>query len=70
MADGTKVLNTVSDGANDELFLTYQFEWYMEKGTPAETQEANIKKWKNMSKVSVEHSVDVIREMVKDGRIK
>jgi hypothetical protein len=42
----------------------------MEQGTPVETQEANIKKWKAMSKTAVEHSIEVIREMVQDGRIK
>lgn len=50
--------------------MTYQFEWLMEKGTSAETQEANIKKWKAMSQTAVESSIDALRAMVQDGRIK
>lgn len=69
MADGTKVLNTVSEGASGELYLTYQFEWYMKEGTPEETQQENIKKWKLMAKTAVEKTIDVVRQMVQDGKL-
>lgn len=69
MADGTKVLNTVSEGASGELYLTYQFEWYMKEGTLEETQQENIKKWKLMAKTAVEKTIDVVRQMVQDGKL-
>lgn len=72
MADGTKVLNTISEGANggdDDLYLTYQFEWFMAEGTPEETQRENIKKWKAMAKTAVEKTLEVVRGMVGEGKL-
>lgn len=50
--------------------MTYQFEWLMAQDTPTETQASNITKWKKMSQMAVEKSIDAVREMVQDGRIK
>lgn len=69
MADGTKVLNTVSEGAGGELYLTYQFEWYMKEGTSESEQQENLKKWKTMAKTAVEKTIDVVRKMVEDGKL-
>ncbi|KAF9901254.1 hypothetical protein EC991_006382 [Linnemannia zychae] len=78
MEDGTKVQNIVSvgmspdnTGSDNNLFLTYAFEWKMPqgitKGTPQwDEMVANHTK---MSNGSLLHSVEVLRSMAKDGRI-
>ncbi|KAK5072244.1 hypothetical protein LTR70_010531 [Exophiala xenobiotica] len=68
--DRSKILNIVSDSADGQLYLTYQFEWLMPKDTPEETQKENTEKWTKMSKMAVEGSIKAMREMVSDGRIK
>lgn len=68
--DGTRVLNTVSDGADGELYMTYQFEWKYPDGADEAKKQELTQKWKGMSKMAVEKSIVAIREMVKDGRIK
>ncbi|KAK5075998.1 hypothetical protein LTS08_002507 [Lithohypha guttulata] len=68
-SDGTKVLNTISDGAGGQLYMTYQFEWFMAEDTPVEKQQENIKKWEAMSKTAVESSIDKIRELVVGGKL-
>lgn len=64
------MLNIISDSADGQLYMTYQFEWLMDKATPVETQQANKEKWKKMSQLAVESSIKAIRDMVNDGRIK
>ncbi|GJJ74781.1 hypothetical protein EMPS_07139 [Entomortierella parvispora] len=74
MDNGTKVQNVLSTGVSPdgpELFLTYAFEWKAPEGvTEGSPQwketEANYIK---MAKGSLPHSVEVIRNMVKDGRV-
>ena len=63
------MLNTVSDGADGQLYMTYQFEWMMEKDTPLEVQEEKTKTWKKMSQGAVDSSIAAIRKMVEDGKI-
>lgn len=64
------MLNTVADGADGQLYMTYQFEWFMPKDTPVEKQQENTEKWKKMSEMAVASSIDALRAMVQDGRIK
>ncbi|KAI4630490.1 hypothetical protein J4E80_001426 [Alternaria sp. BMP 0032] len=72
--DGTHIRNIVSDGPSGEtedLNMTYMFEFvvpHVQEGTPEAEKE--IQKFKGMAKKAVESSIDAIREMVKDGRIK
>lgn len=75
--DGSKVTNTVSDGAGvgagdeGDLYMTYAFEWLVPgfQGTTAEWAEQEAR-WKKMAKTAVESSITAMREMVRDGRIK
>ena len=50
--------------------MTYQFEFYMKEGTSKETEQENLGKWHAMSQKAVESSIEALRTMVKDGRIK
>jgi len=63
------VLNTISDGADGQLYMTYQFEWMMQKDTPLEVQEEKTKTWKKMSQGAVDSSIAAIRKMVEEGKI-
>ncbi|KAF2677240.1 DUF1857-domain-containing protein [Lentithecium fluviatile CBS 122367] len=72
--DGTHIRNIVSDGPSgdeSDLHMTYMFEFRFPH-IEANSAEAEKEKTrlKAMSKKAVESSIDVIREMVKDGRIK
>ncbi|KAF2117704.1 hypothetical protein BDV96DRAFT_489804 [Lophiotrema nucula] len=73
--DGTHIRNIVSDGPSGELEdlnMTYMFEFRL-PNVAAEDKEAvekELARLKGMSKKAVESSIEVIREMVKDGRIK
>ena len=64
------MLNTIADGADGQLYMTYQFEFYMKEGTSKETEQENLGKWHAMSQKAVESSIEALRTMVKDGRIK
>ncbi|RYN22869.1 hypothetical protein AA0113_g8835 [Alternaria arborescens] len=72
--DGSHVRNIISDGPSGEtedLNMTYAFEWIMpslQEGTPEADKERQ--RLKGMAKKAVESSIDAIREMVKDGRVK
>jgi len=67
--NGGLVCNIVSSGAEGELYMTYTFEYFY-PGTQGEELAAEAEKTKKMAKVAVESTIKVIREMVKDGRIK
>ncbi|KAF2269284.1 DUF1857-domain-containing protein [Lojkania enalia] len=72
--DGTHIRNVLSDGPSGELedlHMTYMFEFNLPNITniDAEAVEKEKSRLKAMSKMAVESSIDVIREMVKDGRI-
>jgi hypothetical protein len=72
--DGSIVKNIISDGASGEakdLHMTYAFEFNfpnVEEGS--EEAEEQMKKLKGTSKMAVEKSIETIRHMVIDGRIK
>ncbi|EUC46829.1 hypothetical protein COCMIDRAFT_4118 [Bipolaris oryzae ATCC 44560] len=72
--DGSHVRNIISDGASggvEDLHMTYVFEFRLpnvQEGT--EEAEKELARLKGMAKKAVDSSIDAIREMVKDGRIK
>ncbi|KNG52320.1 DUF1857-domain-containing protein [Stemphylium lycopersici] len=72
--DGSHIRNIISDGPSgdvDDLHMTYAFEFRLpnvKEGT--EEADKEMQKLKGMAKKAVEMSIDAIREMVKDGRIK
>jgi hypothetical protein len=70
--DGSKVMNILSRGAGGEsdLYMTYTFEWLHPE---LEGDEAGLKekrtKEEAMSKLAVESTIKVMRELVENGRI-
>ena len=65
----------MSDGPSGELSdlnMTYMFEFRIPHiaAEDKEAVEKEFARFKGMSKKAVESSIEVIREMVKDGRIK
>jgi len=68
--DGSKVQNVISEGSDGGLYMTYTFEWLHPEceGDPKALEEKKEKERK-MAKVAVESTIQVMREMVKDGRI-
>ncbi|KIW17762.1 hypothetical protein PV08_04957 [Exophiala spinifera] len=69
--DGSKVQNVISQDAGGNLYMTYTFEWlhYDLEGDDAALGAAREKEWK-MAQLAVEKTIEVMREMAKDGRIK
>jgi len=73
--DGSLVCNTVSDGpsgTDNDLQMTYSFQLIypdIQEGDSAKIAEV-MKQQKGMAKMAVESSIQTIRDMVKDGRIK
>ncbi|KAF1839273.1 DUF1857-domain-containing protein [Decorospora gaudefroyi] len=72
--DGTRIRNTISEGPSgdlDDLKMTYSFEWRVPHlQEESEEFEKEMKRFKGMAKGAVESSIEAMREMVKDGRIK
>jgi hypothetical protein len=74
--DGSKVQNVISQGAGEEgvdLYMTYTFEWLHPECQGENAQKELAEKRQKESKiaqVAVEETIRVMREMVKDGRIK
>ncbi|KAF1850002.1 DUF1857-domain-containing protein [Cucurbitaria berberidis CBS 394.84] len=72
--DGSHVRNLISNGSSgglDDLHMTYAFEFifpHIQEGSPEAEKE--LQKVKSLSKQAVESSIDAIRQMVIDGRIK
>jgi hypothetical protein len=64
--DGTHVRNIVSD-SEQGLMMTYTFEIRSQK--EGEEAEKELERLKGMSKMAVNSTIKVIREMVADGRI-
>lgn len=64
----------VSDGPSGDatdLHMTYMFEISLPHvAEGSEEKEKEEKRLKGMAKIAVEKSIDTIRDMVKDGRIK
>jgi len=69
--NGSKVQNVISEDADGNLYMTYTFEWLHPelKGDAAGLAAAKEKEWK-VAKMAVNKTIEVMREMVKDGRIK
>ncbi|KIV77983.1 hypothetical protein PV11_09754 [Exophiala sideris] len=69
--NGSTVQNVVSEDAEGNLFMTYTFEWLHPEleGDEAGLAAAKDKEF-NVAKMAVNKSIETIREMVKDGRIK
>ncbi|KAH0836119.1 hypothetical protein AYO21_02759 [Fonsecaea monophora] len=72
--DGSKVQNIISQGAGPEgedLYMTYTFEWlHPECEGDVKALEEKRQKETKVAKMAVEETIRVMREMVKDGRIK
>lgn len=69
--DGTHVRNVVSEGNQGELYMTYMFEFKMDHLNEGSAEaESEAKRLKGMAKGAVESSIEAMREMVRDGRIK
>jgi hypothetical protein len=74
-SNDTYVRNVISEGTdldgNPALYMTYVFQYHFEDVEPKSEEETKKKEHlKMMAKKAVDSSIDVIREMVKDGRIK
>ena len=71
--DGSRVMNVVSQGAGGEtdLYMTYTFEWLHPE---LEGDEEGLRKKKAgeeaMAQKAVESTIQVMRELVQNGRIK
>ncbi|KIW96697.1 uncharacterized protein Z519_02088 [Cladophialophora bantiana CBS 173.52] len=72
--DGSKVQNIVSQGQGaegEDLYMTYTFEWlHPECEGDVKALEEKKQKETKIAKMAVEETIRVMREMVKDGRIK
>ena len=64
--DGSKVQNIISEGAQGELYMTYVFD-LIHFGKGPEESEAQKPKDLNMARVAVGKTLEVMREMVRDG---
>ncbi|KAL1856958.1 hypothetical protein Daus18300_010517 [Diaporthe australafricana] len=65
--DGSHIANIVSRGPDDELYLTYTFDWMhpdLDEGALAEKRVVE----EGMAKHSVESTIAAMRAMVVDGR--
>jgi len=69
--DGSKVQNVISRGSEGELYMTYVFDWLHPEceGDAKALQEKEKGEW-DIGKMAVESTIKIMREMVKDGRIK
>ncbi|PGH15379.1 hypothetical protein AJ80_05563 [Polytolypa hystricis UAMH7299] len=66
--DGSLISNVVSEDADGELYLTYIFEW-RHPGVSKEELLALREKEKKTSKLAVEGTITVLRELVKSGKL-
>ncbi|KAF3392139.1 hypothetical protein DPV78_010356 [Talaromyces pinophilus] len=66
--DRTFIGNIISEGAGGEIYLTYIFEWH-HRGMSKEELDAFYAKEKNIAQHLVEGMVDIIRELVKEGKL-
>lgn len=63
--DGSKISNVISAGADDELYMTYIFEWRHPDASKEELAEL-YEKEKKMSKMAVEGTIQVLRQRARD----
>ncbi|KAJ7310712.1 DUF1857-domain-containing protein [Mycena albidolilacea] len=68
MNTGIRVTNVVSYGPDDQLLLTYGFANGI-PGVPADKPKPSAKELNAMVGKSVEGSIVVVRQMVKDGKL-
>jgi len=68
MDTGTRVTNVLSYGPSDELFLTYTFSHGI-PGVPANQPRPSAKELNAKVGPAVAHGVEVIRQMVKEGKL-
>lgn len=66
--DGSFVGNVISEGAEGELYLTFIFEW-QHPGVSQDELQAHYAKEKDMAKKSVQGTINVLRNLVKDGKL-
>ncbi|KFY31819.1 hypothetical protein V493_00782 [Pseudogymnoascus sp. VKM F-4281 (FW-2241)] len=66
--DGSLVSNVVSEGAEGELYLTYIFEW-RHPGLSRKELQPLYEKERKMSKMAVEGTIAVLRELAKSGKL-
>jgi Domain of unknown function (DUF1857) len=66
--NGTYIGNIISDGANGELYLTYVFEFRHPGVSEDELRELYAKE-KGLSGKAVQETIDVVRELVKEGKL-
>lgn len=66
--DGSTINNVVSEGADGELYMTYTFEWRHLEASKAELA-ALLEQEKKMSKMAVEGTIAVMKELAKNGKI-
>ncbi|KAH7139619.1 hypothetical protein B0J13DRAFT_504852 [Dactylonectria estremocensis] len=66
--DGSIINNIVSEGPDGELDMTYTFEWRHPGASKAELA-AFLEKEKKISKMAVEGTINVLREMARNGKI-
>lgn len=64
--DGSNVSNIVSFGPDNELLMTYSFEWRDQDEANADEQR---KRYVQMAKMAVDKSIDTIRRLVTEGEI-
>ncbi|KAH7008555.1 hypothetical protein EDB80DRAFT_840907 [Ilyonectria destructans] len=68
--DGSIIYNIIGKGPDDQLFLTYSFEWH-HPGVPDGSEKAHELEethWK-VAKMAVEKSIMTLRRLVADGEI-
>ena len=63
-----EVGNIVSENASGELYVTYVFEWHHPGASQEELDTLYVKE-KGIAQHSVEGTVDVIRKLVKEGKL-
>jgi hypothetical protein len=66
--DGSTISNVVSENAHGELFMTYFFEW-RHPDVSEEELPALLNKEKKMSRLAVEGTIAVLRQLAKTKKI-
>ncbi|OBT65683.1 hypothetical protein VE03_03417 [Pseudogymnoascus sp. 23342-1-I1] len=66
--DGSLISNVVSESAEGGLYLTYIFEW-RHPGLSKEELQPLYEKEKKMSRMAVEGTISVLRELAKSGKL-
>lgn len=66
--DGSTVNNIISEGAGGELYMTYTFSW-RHPGISEAARAAFLEKEKKLSKLAVEGTISVLRELAKNGEL-